>query len=213
MPKYLVALDTETGGLFPGKHPMLELACIVADAKTGEHLEVFHALVGYEKLPPSTAYALRMNRYLERINDPNTLARVISARDLARDFFTWFNRVTQEEYKDYVFLGHNPDFDLDFVNAFMFKNLDLSGWSSLIPRDKVRDTRQMVAFMIDSGFFPGLRTPKFEVVMDYLGNKLFPKGDVRGQVHDANWDAAMTVELYRYTTRLIRDGLFSNAKT
>lgn len=208
MPKYLVCLDTETGGLFPGKHPLLELACIVADADSGAHLQTYHALVGYESLPPSTAYALRMNRYLERVNDPDSGVKVVPAKALAQEFFTWFNRMTQVEYPDYVFLGHNPNFDIDFINAFMSQQLDMTGWSSLVPRDKTRDTRELVKMLMDSGYLPGLWSPKFEVVVKHMAERTSHniRANVKGQVHDALWDASYTINLYRWGIKTLRAG-------
>lgn len=216
MPKYLIALDTETGGLFAGKHPLLEIACIVADARTGEYLDRYHTLIGYEELPQSTAFALRMNRYLERVHDPDSKVTVKPAKVVASEFFTWYNRMTQVEYPDHVLLGHNPNFDIDFVAAFMREYLGVDGWTSLISRDKTRDTRELIKFMMDAGYLPKLWSPKFEVVVKYLAETEKMPGKVRaqvdGQVHDALWDTSYTIELYRWGVNVIKQGCFSDVQ-
>ena len=66
----------------------------------------------------------------------------------------------------------------------------------MVGRDETRDTRHLVKLLIDAGRLGSLKSPKFEHVVKHMGNMLIVDENC-GQMHDALYDTAKTIELYR----------------
>lgn len=101
--KPLAFLDTETTGLVPGRHEVIEVAALVGD-------RLYHWMVRPERLGDAEPKALEVNGY-------------------ARSPERWEGAKTMKEVgpeimaalKGTVVVGHNVGFDLDMLNGHMRK--------------------------------------------------------------------------------------------
>lgn len=101
--KPLAFLDTETTGLTPGRHEVIEVAVLVGD-------RLYHWMVRPERLEDAEPKALEVNgyaRFPERWEGAKTM-REVGPEIMAA-------------LKGAVVVGHNVGFDLDMLNAHMRK--------------------------------------------------------------------------------------------
>ena len=106
-----------------------------------------------------------------------------------------------------MLVGHNFKFDFDFLDVFLEKNLNVKNWSQIICRNRTRDTKEIVKFCIDLGFFGNLKSSSADQVLNYI--KEGPEGkrlvnlEIYGQAHTALYDAIFATELYNICLELI----------
>jgi DNA polymerase III alpha subunit (gram-positive type) len=99
----LAFVDTETGGLVAGVHPLIEVAIILEPED-----ELIHFSLQF-KPSECTPQALQTNKALERIDELNEIQEsVFDAVGILKD--TLDGR---------VFVGNNPAFDARFLEVFM----------------------------------------------------------------------------------------------
>jgi DNA polymerase-3 subunit epsilon len=101
--KPLAFLDTETTGLIPGKHEVIEVAVLVGNT-------LHHWMVRPERLADAEPRALEINGYAarpERWKDARTM------REVGPEIMAVL--------KGTVVVGHNVGFDLDMLNGHMRK--------------------------------------------------------------------------------------------
>lgn len=105
-----IFLDTETGGLNPSKHPLLEIAFVIADLNSKEVLSTYTSLVK----PSITDWnlcdkdALRINGFkLQEFEDSKDIKQV------AEEILEIFDKLNIHR-KNSVFICQNPSFDRAF---------------------------------------------------------------------------------------------------
>lgn len=101
--KPLAFLDTETTGLTPGRHEVIEVAALVGD-------RLYHWMVRPERLEDAEPKALEVNgyaRFPERWEGAKTMKEV--------------GPEIMAALKGTVVVGHNVGFDLDMLNGHMRK--------------------------------------------------------------------------------------------
>ena len=101
----LAFIDTETTGLRAGWHEMIELAIIIES--DGQIIEEYHWRLKPQYLERADEIALKINGYSHA-----------KWRD-AIEFATIANDV-KEILKNCTIIGHNPIFDIDFINEAFF---------------------------------------------------------------------------------------------
>ncbi|MBL6990265.1 MAG: 3'-5' exonuclease [Bacteriovoracaceae bacterium] len=112
---YFLIVDTETGGLDPKSHKLLEIGAAVYDQE-GEKVDEFHAMLGpdddcnLEK--DITLYALRLNKLAERSVDEDT-----ANGDVAHNFANWLIEISNAYNPSLV--GQNINFDIRFIEEFL----------------------------------------------------------------------------------------------
>lgn len=100
-------LDTETTGLDPQRHELLEVAVVLRGATAGRDCELHFAL----NIDPACADegALRVNRYWERRDE--LAQRTIPEAEARASLNAWLDGA--------VVVGNNPQFDLRFIEHFL----------------------------------------------------------------------------------------------
>jgi DNA polymerase-3 subunit epsilon len=141
--KPLAVLDTETTGLIPGKHEVIEVAVLVGDT-------LHHWLVRPERLEDAEPKALEVNGYArnpERWDGAKTMLEV------APEILTVL--------KGAVVVGHNVGFDLDMLNGHMRK----VGLHPRLPYHKVDTTTLAYTRLAPLG----LDRLALDAIRDFLG--------------------------------------------
>lgn len=110
-----IFLDTETGGLNPSKHPLLEIAFIIKDLNSKDILSTYSALIK----PSLTQWqlcdkeALKINGFkLEEFHEAKELS------EIADEVFTIFEKLNIHR-KNAVFICQNPSFDRVFFSQLL----------------------------------------------------------------------------------------------
>ena len=144
-----VIIDTETTGLDPDKHEVIEFGAVVLiDHKVVEKLEI--------KIQPRAIYtadpeAMRVNGYNEY-----KWRFALSQQDAARMIWTFIER-----HRDGVTVGHNLNFDRKFLEAFGRSNgIDIRLTSPYL------DTRDLCRAVLAQY---GLSSMRLDAVCEFLG--------------------------------------------
>ncbi len=110
MEDYLGFLDTETGGLVPGKFPVIEVACIITDMKLKE-VARFEKKIRLRKGDVVGPKAAAMNGYT-----PEVWAKEAVPMQTFMDFLSY--RIPRGHVA--VPIGHNIQFDIDMLREGYF---------------------------------------------------------------------------------------------
>lgn len=112
-----IVVDVETSGLEPEKHALLELAAVTL-AFDGQQL-VPATTYHYHILPFNGAKLEESSLKFTGITDPfHPLRFAINEQDALQDLFKHINRLCKEfDCERAVLVGHNPTFDLNFIQA------------------------------------------------------------------------------------------------
>lgn len=185
MSQFLLAFDTETGGLNPQTSDVLTFYMAVVDEEFKVVDEINLKLKPDGRAPIAEAGALRVNGIdmKQHLADPETIVY----SEAKEKIITMLKKYLKKNgrYSNLVPLGHNVPFDLGYT------------WEHLIPKDEWDkivhyrnvDTSPIVSFMKDCGWFPK-ELGSLVSVVDYLG---VPK---RG-AHNAKEDTLMCVDVYK----------------
>lgn len=140
MPERLLFIDTETGGLDPGKHSLLSLAMVVWE--DSEILESKEILIN-DGVLSVTKEALSINN----IDIENhKLSAVAPAQ--AMDEIISFTVKHFPHPQKITLAGHNVHFDIDFLKCFFAaNNKDFSGYFS----HRVIDTSSILNYLYLAG--------------------------------------------------------------
>lgn len=170
----LIFLDTETTGLNPEKHEIIELAMIRVEP-SGERY-TYHWYIKPEHIETADEIALRVNKYHERIElwekEGVTFASIAP--------------ILQDVVRDGVFAGHNVGFDLDFLSATFKKN----NINAKLPYHKVDTVTLAYAHLAPLG----LEKLSLDTIRDFFGWS-------REGNHTAMQDVRDTMKLYNTLTK------------
>ncbi len=120
-----IFLDTETNGLNPFKHDLLEIAFVIVDAATGERLDVFQAILQLSatEWAMSDSSSLKVNAFTWE-----EIAHGQSKEEVATAIETLFKR-RQVRRGQAVFICQNPSFDRAFFNhLFPVEKQEILNW-------------------------------------------------------------------------------------
>jgi DNA polymerase III epsilon subunit-like protein len=184
----LVFLDTETTGLDPRRHELLEVGMIIrTDNQIGSDKTVHFSL----NIDPTRAdtKALEVNRYWDRVDE---LANIQVSESFAENaLMLWLQGA--------VIIGNNPQFDLRFIEAFLretpwhYHPVDLKAlvagrlglgeppWSTsdIAEQAQVPIPENAHSALVDARWNRDL----YDAVMNYRPTTL-PNGSVNPQPHD-----------------------------
>jgi oligoribonuclease (3'-5' exoribonuclease) len=182
---YILAMDTETGGLDPNNSDILTIYIGVFDETLQLLEELDLKLKPDNRLPLATVVALNVNKInlTEHLNNPDTVTYSEAKNRILQLIKKYLKK--RGRYSNLRPLGQNVYFDLSFI------------WQHLIPRAEwdalvhygVRDTKLCVDFLKDCGFFPK-ELGNLSSLVEYFG---LPKLTA----HSAKEDTIMTVNVYR----------------
>ena len=181
-------IDTETGGIDPGRHSLLSIGLVVGDEGTVRHsLEI---LVRHDNYVLSGG-GMRVNRIDIAKHDAAALdgAEALAVLDV---FLQQYFPCIREPI---TLVGHNVAFDRDFLGAFFAEQ-----GRALEPRFSHRlvDTHSIASALRDAGKLD-CESLGSDALFDHFGIQI-----PEGQRHTALGDALGTFELYWKLVERIR---------
>lgn len=112
--QYYLIPDTETGGLDPKKHKLLEIGAVIFDSQ-GNKVDEFHSLLNpCEDEKKQTLYAMKLNRCYKRAHGMDF---VLSNKKVAENFTHWL--LGASEKFNPVLAGQNLQFDIRYISEFL----------------------------------------------------------------------------------------------
>jgi DNA polymerase III epsilon subunit-like protein len=208
----LCVVDTETTGLIPGYHEVIEIAVVVLDEHLNLTEKIFHKFC--KPLHPE-----RFSRKAQKVNGI-TVAKSLTFDDpfdVREEFENFFQRNVQHKYQ-FAPMGHNFAFDQAMLKAF-FGTYEVSKEESLDfhmevgdPRSayedfffhRYRDTMINAIYLNDLAEFNGeLKVPFPKVSLKYVCNIL---GIENPKAHSALSDAIATAKCYSKMSSLFLHG-------
>lgn len=187
----IVVFDLETGGLEPGKHPIIQIAAIAVDAATGwSEISSFERKLTFD---PATceAKALEVNHWSEP-SWADAVAPLVALRDFAA-YLERYRAVelistrTGRPYRVARVAGYNCRFDLDHISAaFKATGLFFPGAFAT-----ALDVMQGVVWGQEQGTLAPTKDMKLTTVAAALGV------EVAGTAHDALVDVRLTIGVAR----------------
>lgn len=184
MPDRLLFIDTETGGLDPGKHSLLSLAMVVWE--NGEIIDSEEILIN-DGLLSVTPEALTVNK----IDMENHLRTAVSSSEGMEKILAFIGKHFAGRGK-ITLAGHNVHFDVGFLKIFFTRNQrNFSDYFS----HRIIDTSSILHYLYLAG-----RTRQKAVSSDDAF-KLF-EIRVEGR-HTALGDAVATAKLFTKLLHLI----------
>ena len=196
-------MDTETGGLTPGWHEVLEIAIVPLTDLYQPHPEIpaFHTTVRPEypervdlgaliangrvrKDSPDKAVA--MAEAMEKIMEYPTRKETVVA------FVKWYNDYAKPEKLGW--LCHNGNFDIPFLEHwFLPSHINGLGFRDFL-NYQGRDTQRIAMWMQDNAKVRGVRLPLPGVSLTKITSFY---GINHTEAHTALGDALATAEVYR----------------
>ena len=144
----LAFLDTETTGLSPQKHEILEIALLIEEE--GKEPQALHYLIKPERLEDAQPEALKINGYAA---SPERWKGAPSLKEVGPQLV--------EALKGAVVVGHNVGFDLSFLE----EGLKRSGVAGRLPYHKI-DTVTLVYEHLQP---LGLKRVSLDKTREFLG--------------------------------------------
>ena len=183
----LCAIDTETTGLDPVVHEMIEIAIVPLgpDLKPRKDIFPFNFKIRPENVNVIDKEALSVNKITLEDLYTNGIDP-IKASDL---FETWFDNLKLPFGKKIVPLGHNWSFDAKFIEKW----LGLTAFNCFFDYH-YRDSSAIALFLNDWAEFHNERHPFPKVKLSYLCSQLKVENQ---RAHRALDDAIATAECYR----------------
>lgn len=175
-------IDTETTGLDPAKHEVIEIAVILVEEDTWQVRRAYQSRIKPLFIHDAEARALEINGY-----HPDDWAYARSAEEVLADVLAMVDGATP--------VGHNISFDINMINA----NLGRSTRLTRRLTHRAIDTMTLV----QEHLFPlGLKQAGLDNVRDFLG---WPRAD-----HHTAWvDVDDTMRLFKLLWRCTRQRKFS----
>lgn len=180
MTQRIIVMDTETGGLDPQKHSLLQIGLMVCE--DGAVLDKIRINVTHDKYV-TTPYALELNGIdLSTHEGPRPKEAVEQVINFVKKHFTNPAQV----------LGHNVSFDVGFLKV-LFKKAEVDYDSVFSYR--LLDTSSIARFLVFSGVIPS--GGSLEQLANQFGIPFNPK-----KLHDALVDCEVTYQLILEMTKL-----------
>lgn len=183
---YLLAFDTETGGLDPKDGDLLTIyaAIIDQDFKIMEELDLKLKPDG-DRLPNADAGALRVNGI--NIHDHMKSSETITYSEAKVKFVTMIKKYLQKKgrYSNIRPMGYNLPFDIKFVQHYLIPNKE---WDEMINYNTI-DPKVVVNFLKDCSWLPP-ETGTLISMVKYFDISM-------GTAHTAKADTLATVEVYK----------------
>ena len=188
----LCAVDTETTGLRPRYHEIIQLALVPLDAylKPIKTLPIFDLLIKPEYPNRAEKEAItKVGPQKFQAAIQNGLPKEVAV-DLFEDWFT--NRLELDDDKRITPLAQNWKFDFEFLG-------ELLGWElrNLRFDSRSRDTLTTAQFLNDQADFDAEKIPfPKSLQLSYLARALGIEVE-QDMTHDALYDCHLTAEVYR----------------
>ena len=188
LPKFLV-VDTETGGLVPGKNALLTAAFILLDSQLNEldHLELSFK-TGRKKVDEE---ALKVNKIVLTEHNKNALTN----KKAALVFNTWLGKHFKKppHFLDKMIpIGHNFSFDYGFLRA-NFPEIDLHPYISHNPIDTCSNVQMMKLL--------GIHPMNFNASLTSIAKKIGIKDT--SDAHNALVDTRLCIEVLKWQQKEI----------
>lgn len=185
--KRFVFIDTETGGIVPGKHSLLSMGVIIWEAGQGI-LDQKEYFIKSEKYV-FTKEAQRINKFDEIEHNKEAESPGI----IIKEFLSFLRQYFPEDI--YIPLaGHNVQFDINFLKTFFSENnRSFNQYFS----HRVIDTYSVYKTLILAGLIDENINSSHDA-FNYFGIQV-------KQRHDALSDCIATVELYEKMILLIEN--------
>jgi DNA polymerase III subunit epsilon len=185
----LLWIDTETSGLLPEKHGIIQIAGIVEIQ--GKVKEKFMLLNNCSNKEISDD-ALKINGYTRQ-----QISSFPKQNETYRKLIEIFGKYVDKYDKldKFVVAGQQVDFDVNFLLQFFKDNGDNYFFSWVESRSYL-DTKYILTFLQDRGLIPKLENSKNITISKYFGR------DITG-AHDAAIDIELTMANYKSMCALI----------
>jgi len=179
-PQDIIAIDTETGGLYPSIHPLLSFSLV--PSWTMEPFTVYIEPLALERIEPEAA---RKNGYTHE----KWLERGALPLMNAMELFNARLVDLKKQKAGAVLVAHNAGFDTSFINE-AYRQCDFEP----VHRHHWRCSMQLMAFLMDIG-----QIPPGSLSLDRLGeiSGQWPVGG-RPAVHEAHEDAVACLRGYQF---------------
>lgn len=142
-------MDTETTGLIPGTHEVIEIAITKVSPVTGVR-EVFHTLVRPEHIENAEEKALACNGYAK---DPENWKFAPTIKEVAPNLLVFLEGA--------VIVGHNVTYDVAMINGVLLN----AGIFEKIPHHKIDTVTLCFEHLVPMG----LSSLRMDAVRDFLG--------------------------------------------
>jgi DNA polymerase III epsilon subunit-like protein len=183
----LCAVDTETTGLDPEVHDIVQIAVLPLDSEIRplEGILPFNMHLKPKRPQNADPKALKINR----LNLVELIERGMEPDRGADIFMEWFEKLNLGYNKRIAPLGHNYPFDRGFIHGWLGpKNYEFAF------DYHVRDSVSAALFLNDRAAFHAEAAPYPKVNLKYLCSQL---GVENQGAHDALQDCLATAECYR----------------
>lgn len=183
--KYLLAFDTETGGLDPKESDILTAYFAIVDEEFKVVEELDLKLKPDDRFPIATEGALRVNKIdiHRHLEDPSTIT-YSEGKEAILGLIKKYHK-KRGRYSNIRPFGQNIQFDIDFIQQHLISKKE---WDSLIHYSKV-DTKTVTDFLKDCGWFPQ--------DLGTLGSVVSFLGLPSRSAHNAKEDVLMTIDVYK----------------
>jgi len=192
MSNFLLAFDTETGGLSPKAADVLTayFAIVDEDFKILDELDL-KLKPDNGRLPIAEDGALKVNKINihAHLEDPETITYSEAKTKLVAMIRKYLKKTGR--HSNIRPLGYNVPFDIGFIQEYV---LFPDEWQSLINYNTV-DPKVVVNFLKDAGWFPADLGTLISVVKHFNISM--------GLAHTAKADALATVEVYKKLLELM----------
>jgi DNA polymerase III epsilon subunit-like protein len=191
--RYILAFDTETGGLEPGDADLLTFygGLFDEDLKLVEELNL-KLKPDDGRLPIAEAQALKVNGIdiKAHLNDPETVTYSEGNSKLVAMLRKYLKKTGR--YSNIRPFGYNVPFDIKWVQHYMLRPTE---WNSILHYKHI-DVMQNVDFLKECGWFPS-DLGSLGTVVEYLQ---LPKRSA----HNAKEDTLMTVDVHKKLLELMK---------
>ena len=191
--KFLMAFDTETGGLNPGDADLLTFYGGIFDENLQLVEELYLKLKPDDgRLPITEAQALKVNGIdiKKHLEDPETIPYSEGNLKLVTMLKKYLQKTGR--YSNIRPFGYNVPFDIRYTQHYL---LPPTQWESILHYKHI-DVMQNVDFLKEAGWFPP-DLGSLGTVVDYLQ---LPKR----VAHTAKDDTLMTIDVYKKLLEIMR---------
>lgn len=181
--KRYLAFDTETGGIYPEQHSLLEVAFVVLD----ENLKVLDSLVMKLKDKETNA-TYKVTPGALAINKVNILEHNKESITYEQGKVKLLNFLEKNKEVKFTPLGHNIAFDFGFVYANLMPKEQLDKYVDY----HAVDTSVIGNYLKDKGIGPSGRKYSLKHWATFFGMEVDEK-----DLHSALDDVILTIEVYK----------------